>query len=546
MRIATRLYLGFAIILVLMLGLTAYGIFQVVQVDNRLTKVNQQDSVEQRQAINFRGSVHDRAISIRDAVLVGDRDAAQPHLRDVERLAADYQEAAQTLDQLYRQGQPSEQERQLLNRIQQIERDALSLTEQLTRLIQNQQFSSAQSLLLEQTSPIYADWLAAINDLIDYQEASIATQVNGVIDETAGFAAGMLLITVIALIAGIIIAYTTVQRMVKTIGGEPEDALTLIARIARGDLSVAVKTKHKRSIMAAVGTLAKDLRVMIREAVNASSEVAAASLQLAQTSQQNEKLIAQQQEETDQGAAAIEQMSTTVQEVANHTVQAADVAGNAQQSFNDGEREVSANQRSINQLAEEVSSAASVIEKLSAETREIGTVLDVIQAIAEQTNLLALNAAIEAARAGEHGRGFAVVADEVRNLATRTQDSTRQIDAIIERVQAGAGQAVEVMQRGNQQAQRSVEQAQRAGEALQAIHESVALLNDMNAQIATAAEEQSTVAHEINQNFSRITHTASTSLKGAREISEASATLEALAASLQTNVAKFQIDEAHA
>lgn len=242
----------------------------------------------------------------------------------------------------------------------------------------------------------------------------------------------MLLITVIALIAGIIIAYTTVQRMVKTIGGEPEDALALIARIARGDLSVAVKTKHKRSIMAAVGTLAKDLRVMIREAVNASSEVAAASLQLAQTSQQNEKLIAQQQEETGQGAAAIEQMSTTVQEVANHTVQ------------------------------------------------------------------------------------------------------------------AGAGQAVEVMQRGNQQAQRSVEQAQRAGEALQAIHESVALLNDMNAQIATAAEEQSTVAHEINQNFSRITHTASTSLKGAREISEASATLEALAASLQTNVAKFQIDEAHA
>ncbi|MCL5049968.1 MAG: methyl-accepting chemotaxis protein [Firmicutes bacterium] len=321
MRIATRLYLGFAIILVLMLGLAAYGIFQVVQVDNRLTKVNQQDSVEQRQAIN---------------------------------------------------------------------------------------------------------------DLIDYQEASIATQVNGVIDETAGFAAGMLLITVIALIAGIIIAYTTVQRMVKTIGGEPEDALALIARIARGDLSVAVKTKHKRSIMAAVGTLAKDLRVMIREAVNASSEVAAASLQLAQTSQQNEKLIAQQQEETGQGAAAIEQMSTTVQEVANHTVQ------------------------------------------------------------------------------------------------------------------AGAGQAVEVMQRGNQQAQRSVEQAQRAGEALQAIHESVALLNDMNAQIATAAEEQSTVAHEINQNFSRITHTASTSLKGAREISEASATLEALAASLQTNVAKFQIDEAHA
>lgn len=195
-------------------------------------------------------------------------------------------------------------------------------------------------------------------------------------------------------------------------------------------------------------------------------------------------------------------------------------------------------------VEQEVAEAADVIGRLSDETREIGTVLEVIQAIAEQTNLLALNAAIEAARADEHGRGVAVVADEVRNLATRTQDSTAQISTIIERVQAGASQAVDVMQRGNEQAATSVEQARRAGESLATINQSVARLNDMNAQIATAAEEQSAVADEINQNFRRITDTASASSRGARDISEASASLEQLASSLQSSISKFRLDGA--
>ena len=543
MRIAARLYTGFGLLLALMLGLTIYGVFQVIQVDRGLTKVNQQDSVEQRQAINFRGSVHDRAIAIRDAVLEQDSRAAQQHYQTMQELANFYTTAERELSNLYQQGNPSRQERALLADIERIEGDTLRVTTQLQRLIDSDQHDAARNMLLNDVSPAYSEWLAAINALIDYQEASISSQVEGVIEDTNGFAAGMLGITLIALIAGGVIAYTTVQRMVKTIGGEPEDALQMIAQIARGDLSVEVTSKHKRSIMAAVGSLAKDLRTMIHETVHASNQVAAAAMQLAQTAQRNEKLIAQQQSETDQGAAAIEQMSLTVQEVASHTVQAADVASIAENEFEQGAREVNANQQAINLLADEVASAADVIGQLSADAREIGTVLEVIQSIAEQTNLLALNAAIEAARAGEHGRGFAVVADEVRNLATRTQDSTRQIDAIIERVQAGAGQAVEVMQRGNEQAATSVEQARRTGESLQTINQSVSRLNDMNAQIATAAEEQSAVAGEINANFSRITQTASESSTGAREVSEASASLEALAHSLQGSVGKFTIGD---
>lgn len=543
MTIATRLYAGFGTLLAMMLAITVFGIIQVVQADRLLTGVNEQDSVEQRQAINFRGSVHDRAISIRDAVLVRDQRQSQEHFDDIAELDDFYQRTAQELDELYSTASDlSQEERRLLSTIQDIESNTVALTQQTMALIRDDRYDEARSFLLSDVSPAYTEWLAAVNALIDYQEESIQGQVSEVMDQTTGFAAGMLTITVVALVVGILVAIKIISSLTRTIGGEPEEAAELIGRIAKGDLTVEVHTRHQRSIMAAVGTLAKDLQSMIRDTVNAANDVAAASVQLAQTAGRNEQLIEQQQSETDQGAAAIHQMSQTVQEVARHTVDAANEANSAEQEFKTGEAEVSRNQQSINTLANEVRDAGGVIGQLSDDAREIGTVLEVIQGIAEQTNLLALNAAIEAARAGEHGRGFAVVADEVRGLATRTQDSTRQINEIIERVQAGAGKAVDVMQSGQEQATESVDQAIRAGESLQVINTSMARLNDMNAQIATAAEEQSTVAEEINQNFARITESASSSSRGAREITEASRSLETLAQSLQDNVSKFRMN----
>lgn len=541
MRIATRLYLGFGLILALMLGLTLFGIYQIIQVDRQLMSVNTQDTVEQRHAINFRGSVHDRAIAIRDAVLVRDRDEAQRFFNDIESLDSFYQQTASELSRLYALSPPDRETQTILRNIEQVERTTLALTERTRTLLNDGRYDEAQMLLRTDVSLAYTQWLDTINQLIDHQGVNIEEQVYDVIDQTNGFAAAMLSITIIALILGAVIAYTTVQRMVRTIGGEPEDALNLIRQIARGDLTVTVRTRHERSIVSAIGTLARDLRNMIEETVSAATDVATASMQLARTAERNESLIEQQQQETEQGAAAIEQMARTVDQVARHTVDAADVAGNAEEEFVNGQREVATTETSINQLAHEVQGAANVINALSEETREIGTVLEVIQGIAEQTNLLALNAAIEAARAGEHGRGFAVVADEVRNLATRTQDSTARINTIIEQVQGGAGKAVEVMQRGQEKATESVDQARRAGESLQTINELVSRLNDMNTQIATAAEEQSSVATEISQNFHRITQTTSSSSRGAREVSEASASLESLAKSLQGSVSKFSI-----
>jgi methyl-accepting chemotaxis protein len=195
----------------------------------------------------------------------------------------------------------------------------------------------------------------------------------------------------------------------------------------------------------------------------------------------------------------------------------------------------------IGDLAKEVEKAAGVIQQLEGESKNIGSVLDVIKSIAEQTNLLALNAAIEAARAGEQGRGFAVVADEVRTLAGRTQESTSEIEEMITRLQSGANNAVKVMEEGKDMTQVGVEQAASAGEALQTINEAVTKISDMNTQIASAAEEQSAVTEEINRSIVNINQVAEQSATGAGHVASASDDLARLAEQLKGLVENFKV-----
>ncbi len=208
--------------------------------------------------------------------------------------------------------------------------------------------------------------------------------------------------------------------------------------------------------------------------------------------------VQRQQAETEQLAAAINEMSSTVAEVARNAASAEKEAQNVDQSMHAGMDMVDRTVAGIQELSHEVDKATTVLDELKSESNDIGTVLDVIKGIAEQTNLLALNAAIEAARAGEQGRGFAVVADEVRTLASRTQDSTQEIQSMIERLQAGANKAVQVMNGSKSKVEQSVDQSNATGEALASISEAIATISSMNAQIACATEEQAATTEEIN------------------------------------------------
>lgn len=276
----------------------------------------------------------------------------------------------------------------------------------------------------------------------------------------------------------------------------------------------------------------------IEDSIEQLSEVAAST---STASQLTSNSVNKQQMETEQLATAINQMAATVQEVAKNTEEAARAAEEAGRQTQNGGEVVQSTISAITKLADEIEASAGVIQRLEADSKEIGTVLDVIKGIAEQTNLLALNAAIEAARAGEQGRGFAVVADEVRNLALRTQESTQQIEGMIAKLQSGTQSAVDAMQQGREQAKNSVEQAAQADESLTNIRAAVDTIAQMNHQIAAAAEEQSAVAEEINQNISNISRVASETALVAQETTTNSLKLQDMAGQFDSVVQQSKL-----
>lgn len=294
-------------------------------------------------------------------------------------------------------------------------------------------------------------------------------------------------------------------------------------------------------IVASFNRMAENLRNVIGEISGATTQLASAAEEMSAVTDEASRGVQHQQSEIEHVATAMNEMTATVQEVAHNAALAAQSAQQADRDAKKGALVATEALGGIDNLVNEMERASGVIQKLENESENIGMVLDVIRGIAEQTNLLALNAAIEAARAGEQGRGFAVVADEVRTLASRTQQSTQEINQMIERLQHGAGDAVRVMNDARNMAKESSEQVEKAAESLAEIAGSVSQINDMNTQIASAAEEQSAVAAEINANVSNIRHVADQTAAGAQQTASASEELARLSSQLQGLMVRFRV-----
>ncbi|UVL13441.1 methyl-accepting chemotaxis protein [Pseudomonas atacamensis] len=379
-----------------------------------------------------------------------------------------------------------------------------------------------------------------LNDLADLFARQVAAESE---KSAAHYETSRTIVTLfiaLAALATVALAMLLTRSIVRPLSS----AVDAAESVAKGDLTRPIETHGNDEVsrlLNALATMQQNLRETLQGISGSATQLATAADELSAVTVDSTQGLQEQNNEIEQAATAVNQMTAAVEEVARNAVSTSDATRQSSQSAQLGQERVSETASAINALASDVQNTGELVQSLANQSQDIGKVLDVIRAIAEQTNLLALNAAIEAARAGESGRGFAVVADEVRALAYRTQQSTQEIEQMVQGMRSGSSQALESMQASASRAASTLVLAERAGEALVTITASVHEIHERNLVIASAAEEQAQVAREVDRNLVNIRDLSVRSAAGADQTSASSHELSQLANALQGMVRRFQL-----
>ncbi|MCK6187154.1 methyl-accepting chemotaxis protein [Pseudomonas sp. EYE_354] len=536
MNIAPRAFLGFALIGALMLFLGVFALSQMSKIRAATQDITQSSVPSIRALDEFTQlTLRLRVLSYR---LHTNREpeVQQKTLEAFELRNQQIRAAQNTYEKLIDSGEERsiyDEYMRLLTQYQQIEARMKSLSsanqiDQLRTLLNTDLLTNSEQIN------------GVLNRLLDYNnKAAAATNQEAEDQYTLAFdlVIGML---VIATALTILFAWLLTRSITQPIA----QALEAAEQVAEGNLTRPIKVDGNDEagrLLAAMAKMQDKLRDTLQRIAGSATQLASAAEELNAVTDESARGLTRQNNEIEQAATAVNQMTSAVEEVARNAVSTSEASRNATTSAGDGRDLVQETVSAIERMSGDVQATATLIGELADESRDIGKVLDVIRGLADQTNLLALNAAIEAARAGEAGRGFAVVADEVRALAHRTQQSTSEIERMIGSIQTGTEHAVDSMRNSTERAESTLNIAKGAGMSLDTINTAIVEINQRNLVIASAAEEQAQVAREVDRNLVNIRDLSVQSAAGASQTSAASNELSRLAVDLNGMVGRFRL-----
>lgn len=488
-----RMTAGFASVLLLIVILTAEGIREVNLIDHSMKIINDVNSVKQQYAVDYRGSVHDRSVALRDVVLIGDDAKLEPVIADIRRLEQDYSEASAGMQEIFASRDDiTAEERSDLADIEAIEAKAMPLIDKVIDLRESGQTDAAERLLMDEAAPVFTTWLNTINSFITLQEQLNEAETGFARNIAENFQITMLVLCLGALLIGGLVATLLTSLLLREFGAEPYEVKAFAEAVGKGDLTrkVNLKPQYRHSIMAAQANMAKQLQKTVMEVRQSAESVASNSEQIAEGNNELSARTEQQASSLAETASAMEELGSTVKQNADNAVEARKQAANASKIAEDGG--------------------------------------DVVARVV-QTNILALNASVEAARAGEHGRGFAVVAQEVRELASRSAAAAKEINTLIT---ANRERVVE-----------GTELASKAGKTTEEIVTSVKRVTDLMEEISSATAEQSDGVQQAGEAVTQMDQVTQQNATLVQESASSSNNLRQRAQQLMELMATFQLGD---